>query len=431
MADKYIKIEKIGEVGGQGQVWKARREADGELFALKKMIPDPNSPDPDEDKARFGREIRCQTTLRHPNIAEIITANTKADPPWFVMPLATGSLRKRLQEGPLTESYAVGTFRQILSGMEYAHSEGVLHRDLKPENVLAIDDRWVIADFGLSRRVFSGSTTITMTNVGMGTWAYGSPEQFRDAHSVDARADVFALGKIFYELLTGEIPFPSMDMSKVPSQYRWIITRATDQNPDRRYLTVAALAAELDLQVTGSSALLVPMDQAKQLLQKVERGDAGAVASLDQLLVANQDDEVLYKEFVVSLPLPVLEQLFDHRPDGLKTVVVRFLELAEGSHPFSYTDLIADFLANVHGVVDDTGVRRSIMERLLELGYYHNRWHVGQVFARLVAASTDPSDVMAIAQVMRDNPDAVPFHAHWLKQQSLAPQLAKIIEELG
>jgi serine/threonine protein kinase len=64
--DKYVSLAKIGEAGGQGQVWKGRREADGELFALKTMVPDPNSPDPAEDQKRFRREIRCQTTLRHP-----------------------------------------------------------------------------------------------------------------------------------------------------------------------------------------------------------------------------------------------------------------------------------------------------------------------------------------------------------------------------
>jgi eukaryotic-like serine/threonine-protein kinase len=110
------------------------------------------------------------------------------------MPLARGSLRKLLTKRSVNVDEAVGIFRQILSGMEFAHSEGVLHRDLKPENVLFIDGRWPIADFGLSRRVLSGSTTITMTNVGMGTWAYGAPEKFLDAHSVDERADIYALG---------------------------------------------------------------------------------------------------------------------------------------------------------------------------------------------------------------------------------------------
>lgn len=348
-----------------------------------------------------------------------------------VMPLAAGSLRKRLQQGGVLEAEAVDIFQQILSGIEFAHSEGVLHRDLKPENVLNIDGRWAVADFGLSRRTFSGSTTITMANVGMGTLAYGAPEQFRDLHSVDARADVYALGKIFFELLTGEIPFPSMDMSKVPSKYRWIVTCATEENPDRRYGGVAALAAELVLQISGSSALTVPIDQAKQLLQNAELGDIAAVAALDQLLIANQEDDVLYKEFAVSLPVPVMQQLLKHRPDGLRAVVARFLHLAGGSHPFSYTDRIADFLANVHGLVHDTGIRRSIMEHLLDLGYTHNRWYVAQVFARLVSGSTDPSDVMAIAQVLRDNPDAVPFNAPWLQQNSLAPQLAQIIDQLA
>ncbi|KQS69071.1 serine/threonine-protein kinase [Modestobacter sp. Leaf380] len=430
MADKYIRIERIGEAGGQGQVWRARREADGQHFALKIMDADPNSPDPAGDKARFSREIRCQTTLRHASIAEIISANTAADPPWFVMPLAAGSLRKRLQTGSVPEDEAVDIFRQVLSGIDFAHSEGVLHRDLKPENVLQIDGRWAVADFGLSRRAFSGSTTITMTNVGMGTLAYGAPEQFRDLHSVDERADVFALGKIFYELLTGDLPFPTMDMSLVPSKFRWIVTCATDNDPDRRYRTVAALAAELELQVTGSSTLTVPIDQAKRLLQQAEAGDSKAVAALDQLLTTNQDDEVLYKEFVVSLPVPVLEQLYAQRPDGVKAVVNRFLVLSEGSHPFSYTDLIADFLANAFTVIPDTGIRRGIIECLLELGYYHNRWHVGMVFARLVASATDPSDVMAIAQVMRNNLGAVPFHVNWLKQYSLAPQITQIIDQL-
>lgn len=429
MVDRYHRIRTLG-VGGQGHVWLARREADNLEYALKFMQPNPSSPNPQEDRARFIREIRCQTTLRHPHVAEIVTANTGDDPPWFVMPLAAGSLRTRLGS-PLPETEAVDIFRQILSGVEYAHSEGVLHRDLKPENVLLINGRWVLSDFGLSRRLSSGSTTLTATNLGMGSIHYAAPEQWQDLHAVDERADIYALGKMLYELLSGATPWPSLDMTRVPPKYRWLITHATEQQPANRYSSVSALSAEFELLATGSSSLVVPIDHAKELLQRITTGDIAAADSLDRLLMENQDDEVLYKEFVVSLPLPALQQMGSRRPSGLDAVVHRFLELAEGSHPWSYTDRIADFLANAYAVVADLSIRRSILARLLVLGADHNRFYVGETFARLVAQSHDPSDIMAIAQVIRDHPESAPFNSHYLRQYSLPAQISAALDEVS
>lgn len=181
---RYQRESKI-DSGGFGCVYRAQRVDDGEIVAFKVLEGDTII---DEDRTRFVREVRIQSRLDHPQIVPVLGSNLTVDPPFFVMPLADGNLRAKMcGDGfPGGLKATISVFMQLVDGVAYAHSNGVIHRDLKPENILFFDedifgDEMVrISDFGLGKRMDMESLTVTQSYVGMGTAAYMAPEQYRD-----------------------------------------------------------------------------------------------------------------------------------------------------------------------------------------------------------------------------------------------------------
>ncbi|MCJ7753514.1 MAG: serine/threonine protein kinase, partial [Thermoanaerobaculales bacterium] len=215
----YRLIEQIGE-GGMGVVWKARDTTLDREVAIKTLPPAVAG---DADRlARFAREARLLATLNHPNIAGVYALHEIDGLHFIAMEMVPGEdLAERLTRGPLTIDEAVDTARQIAEALEAAHEQGVIHRDLKPANVkLTPDGQVKVLDLGLAKALVgeaSGNSTNlslspTMTTEGpvagtlLGTAAYMSPEQAK-ARTVDRRADVWAFGCVFFEMLTGKKAF--------------------------------------------------------------------------------------------------------------------------------------------------------------------------------------------------------------------------------
>ena len=207
----YEVIAPIGE-GGMGQVYRAHDARLGRDVAIK-IIPEALARDPDR-VARFEREARAVAALSHPNILAIFDTGTTDGTLFVVMELLAGeTLRERLGRGPLPLRKAVEIAALMATGLAAAHDKGLVHRDVKPENVfLTADGQVKILDFGLARPepapTTAGETRAAITDAGtvLGTVGYMAPEQVR-AYPVDARADLFALGAVLYEMLTGQRPF--------------------------------------------------------------------------------------------------------------------------------------------------------------------------------------------------------------------------------
>ncbi len=260
----YRVVEKIGE-GGMGVVWRAVDTALGRDVAIK-ILPETIAAD-DERRARFAQEARTLAALNHPNIAAIHGLHDDGDRVFLAMELVPGEdLAVRLARGPLAIEDAVDVARQIASALEAAHELGIVHRDLKPANVLRTPDGTIkVLDFGLAKILGtdgsagsgdpSSSPTITSlgTQAGMilGTAAYMSPEQAR-GRAVDRRADVWALGAVIHEMLTGKRLFDGETISDTlaavlradvdfdalpadtPRSIRRIVRRCLERDPKRR-----------------------------------------------------------------------------------------------------------------------------------------------------------------------------------------------------
>ncbi len=202
------RIERLLGVGGMGVVYRAIQESLGRPVALKVLPPRPKN---EADFAeRFELEARVLASLSHPRIVSIIDRGLETGIAYFVMELVEGeSLRRWVERGKTKPAQVVPLAMQVCEGLMYAHAKGVVHRDIKPENLLVdLAGNVKIADFGLAR-IVRGSRDevhrITLSGMTLGTPFYMAPEQVQGA-DVDERADLYALGVVLYELLTGTLP---------------------------------------------------------------------------------------------------------------------------------------------------------------------------------------------------------------------------------
>jgi predicted Ser/Thr protein kinase len=194
--------------GGMGVVYKARQKALDRVVALK-VLPAEAASAPGFAE-RFAREAKAMARLQHPNIVAVHDFGESDGLFWLVMEYVDGvNVREAMRAGRITPKEALAIVPQICDALQYAHDRGVVHRDVKPENVLmGRDGRVRVADFGLAKLMEAGAADRTLTGAGqvMGTPHYMAPEQVEHPSDVDHRADIYSLGVVFYEMLTGELP---------------------------------------------------------------------------------------------------------------------------------------------------------------------------------------------------------------------------------
>lgn len=203
--------------------------------------------------ARFLREIEIIRKLAHPNIVKILDSGVLDDCYFYMMELMSGSLAQKLQHGRLSAEEAVELFAVICGAVSHAHEHSIVHRDLKPSNILLADNGHpMVSDFGIAKEVDGTQVSLTGSNEILGTVAYLAPEQRINCRSVDCRADVYALGAIFYEMVMGfpplgNFPWPRETRAGFPDQLQTVLARCLAIKPEDRYRHAGALLADLDL----------------------------------------------------------------------------------------------------------------------------------------------------------------------------------------
>ena len=275
--DNY-QLESLVASSGMASIFRARDARDGSIAAIK--VPHPQAECDPIFHDRFRREIEIGVWLRHPSIRKILRT-PKSRRLYMVMEWLDGRLLRQVlaDDGRMPTERAIAIALELLDALGYMHAQGVVHRDLKPENVMLDEqDHAKVIDFGIASLVGSRRLTFGKLSQVMGSPDYISPEQVKSKRG-DARSDLYAVGVMLYEMLTGETPFhganpfavmnarlaftphaPSEINPDIPPQLDTVVLRALERNPDHRYSTAQEFAYDLahldQVQVTEQAALV-------------------------------------------------------------------------------------------------------------------------------------------------------------------------------
>src|SRR6185503_1053049 len=278
---RYVILRKLGS-GGMADVYLAEDQELGRRVALK-LLDDRHASD-EQFVERFRREAQSAAGLNHPNIVSIFDRGRAEGTYYIAMEYLDGRTLKELlvKNGPTPVPIAIDYARQILGALAFAHRNGIVHRDIKPHNiVVGGDGRLKVTDFGIAR---SGASQMTEAGSIVGTAQYLSPEQARGA-PVDPRSDIYSLGVVLYEMLTGKVPFtgdtpveiamkhlsqvpepPSSLRPEVPHDLDAVVMRALAKDPEQRYATAEEMDADLARVARGVAVSRETEDAMTQVL---------------------------------------------------------------------------------------------------------------------------------------------------------------------
>jgi serine/threonine-protein kinase len=282
--DGRYRIQRKLGAGGMADVYLAEDQELGRRVAIK--ILNGRHANDDQFIERFRREAKNAAALNHPNIVSIYDRGEAEDTYYIAMEYLDGRTLKELivGRGAAPINVAIEYARQILSALRFAHRHGIVHRDIKPHNVLVDGEgRVKVTDFGIAR---AGTSQMTETGSIVGTAQYLSPEQAKGGE-VDPRSDLYSLGIVLYELLTGKTPFdgetpveiamkhlshapkpPSKLRSDIPRELDMVVLRALAKSPDDRYQSADEMEADLERVARGASVAAATVDTATQVLRR-------------------------------------------------------------------------------------------------------------------------------------------------------------------
>lgn len=421
--NKYEIIASKG-AGGFGHVYQVNDLTTGEMKAMKICT----STDA-EDMRRFAREVRLMQAVDHPNVIKLKEVNL--DPPqlYFIMELAKGSMESYLQKLIKDHPFALRAFLVVCEGIKAIHNANQIHRDIKLANVLVMSDNTVVvSDLGLGAFETRDSTILTSSNVYMGTEGYIPPEYKMPGgtKNADRRGDVYQLGKMLYNILTGENPI-LIDESMLPPSLIYIIKKATKDRPNDRYQSVDELmdainnyVASLDVHAHPLKAFESYITAAKALAQKGSY-DKSLIGNLISSLKAGENDVKQFFDMFDKIPYDLVAKMVSDFSSKSKEVL-HFYDANIDSYVsnygknFEYAEKIADLMQAVFYASNDLEIKTNALRNILKAGWYFNRFYTLGVFDEMLIKVKADNEAVAIAEMLytmdvafKDRIDQLPY----------------------
>lgn len=407
---RYAVRGVIGQ-GGMGQVLRVECLADRRIYALKYCRVS------GQQRKRFTREVGLMRGVRHRHVVPVLHANLRHEPPYFVMPLAECSLDAERARVTGDEVRVLAIFRQIGIGVRALHDSGIVHRDLKPANVLRFKGgRFAVADLGLAKRESRGgdSSGLTRTRTVLGTLAFLAPEQLLPSGSrrADARTDIYQLGKVLYQLLTGLSP-ALIDPEALPRGLAHIIQRATSPDPDGRYRSLGELLDALRYYELAKSPVRHSREaieslilQADDALKKHERPTAIAselCALLGRRHAARPENIVASFDRIPDRLLPFLAREFGPELLPILQAYADALSATAARCEFGYADIVARRMRSVFRHARHNDLRCVALRAALVTSVALNRFAAMSVFNRLLISVKGCDLGLSVAEMLGDN----------------------------
>ncbi|MFO0909340.1 MAG: serine/threonine-protein kinase [Isosphaeraceae bacterium] len=405
---KYRVVREIGS-GGMGAVVAVESVVDGHQYALKwcrlggVWIK------------RFAREVRLMRRVRHPHVVPVLDANLDATPPYFVMPLAETSLVEALPNLVGRETEALAIFRQVCLGVRAIHESGIVHRDIKPANVLRLaNGRYAVSDLGVAKLATRDTTALTQTRAVIGTFGFLAPEQFLPAGSrrADVRTDVYQLGKVLYQILTGRPP-ALIEPAAVPKGLEHILLRATSPIPEDRYRNLGELLDALryyelarDPACNAREALESLALQAETLLKRREYRSENIRSILALLNHMGRLDASVALDRFDRLPeglLPVLAGEFAWDFVPILRAYLGAVRARIAALPFRYADQVARRMRLIALATRHPLLKALALETTLVAAVGLNRFAAMHAFNRMLMAIESAEDAVPVAEMLRAN----------------------------
>ncbi|GAB3546638.1 hypothetical protein GCM10027404_07430 [Arthrobacter tumbae] len=416
LGGRFVREDETIGHGGFADVYRAGDKKTGATIAVKIL----RNVDGVEEEAikRFQRELRIMERLSHPNVVQVLAQGETGDGKvWYAMPLAQGSLADYLSLLKDNPPLIVDIIRQVCAGLNYIHGEGIFHRDLKPGNVLRLGtgddgaDTWAVSDFGLAVMAERDTDPLTSTyRQGLGSWVYTAPEQWQNARQANHLSDIYSLGKMLQELITGEWP---VNVEITPGVFRPVIEKAIANTPSMRYQSVAefreAVERTIDTEQDHQS-WETREEQAERLRDRIlgKPTFEDLVEVLDWAQSLNENDRDDMSALVRVLPwmsASSIGSLWERDAPAFMRVMERFCSyVATGSFSFESCDTLANFMRRVVGTTGSAPMLGKTVAALARLGAHHNRWHVRDVLIKILQNETTLDGAAEVVEAIRSIP---------------------------
>jgi serine/threonine-protein kinase len=385
----YVLERELGG-GGMSRVFVARDDALGRRIVVKVLPPEMAAA---VNVERFRREIQLAASLLHPHIIPLLSAGETLGIPYFTMPFVEGeSLRARIRrDGAFPIAEAVRLAIEIARALDYAHRRGVVHRDIKPDNVLAHDGHALVTDFGIARAISAAATgpALTLFGVAIGTPAYMSPEQGA-GEALDGRSDIYGLGCVLYEMLTGRTPFGGMNNEAILMMHRaapvpsarelraeispaldLAVARALAKEPGERFASAADFATALEESRVASDPSSTP--RSAVTIARTPSAGAASPRFIAVLPFANMSADPENEYFSDGITEDITAQLTKIR--GLR-VMSRTSMMRYKQRPTSIPEMGRELGVShvLEGSVRRAGSRLRIVAQLIDASSDEHMW---------------------------------------------------------